>query len=111
MPRRKPSPSGLSTEAKKELAAYQRSYQAKLKIKLQADATVKDNLLLRQLNEKVTALFHKVHNIQVDQQKLQATIAEANRVWIAILQRPEDRLDAAAELARERGERIEKYKK
>lgn len=66
-------------------------------------------LLLQQTNEKVTALFHKVHNVQVELQTLQATIVEANRLWLAILERPEDRLDAAAELARERQARIEKF--
>lgn len=66
-------------------------------------------LLLQQTNEKVTALFHKIHNLQVEVAAALAASAKTNELLLRILERPEDRVDAAAELARERAARIEKY--
>lgn len=71
----------------------------------------KTDLCLRQTNEKVTTLFHKIHNLQVEVASLTSTIKAANVLWLAILERPEDRLDAAMVLAAERQERIERFKK
>lgn len=66
-------------------------------------------LLIQQTHEKVTALFHKIHNLQVECQTALAESRRTNALLLQILERPEDRVDAAAELARERAARIEKY--
>lgn len=65
----------------------------------------------KESDSKAQVAVIKIHNLQVEVQSLQRTIAEANRLWIAILQNPSDRLDASAELARERALRIEQFKK
>lgn len=109
MPRAKPKPTKLSPEARAELAAYQRDYQLRRRKKLQSDTPVKDNLLIRQLHEKVTALFHKIHNLQIECQTALVESRRTNDLLLRILERPEDRVDAAAELAREREQRIEKF--
>lgn len=66
-------------------------------------------LLLQQTNEKVTALFHKIHNLQIECQAALTESHRTNDLLLRILERPEDRVDAAAELARERDQRIKQY--
>lgn len=73
------------------------------------DQTEHLDIIIRKTYAQTTALFHKVNALQIEVQALQQTIAEANRLWLRILERPEDRVDAAAELARERAARIEKF--
>jgi hypothetical protein len=75
------------------------------------DQTEPLDITIRKTYAQTKALFIVVKNLQLEVQSLQQTIAEANRLWAAILQTPEDRVDAAAELAGERQLRIEKFKK
>lgn len=74
-----------------------------------SDQTDPLDITIRKTYAQTKALFIVVKNLQLEVQALQRTIAEANRLWLAILERPEDRVDAAAELARERAQRIEKF--
>lgn len=68
-------------------------------------------LLLLQTNEKLSALFHKVHNLQVEVADLTKTIKTANLLWVKVLESSTSRDDAAAAVAVERAERIQKYSK
>lgn len=69
------------------------------------------DITIRKTYAQTKALFIVVKNLQLEVQSLQQTIAEANRLWAAILQDPQSRMDASAELARERAQRIEQFKK
>ncbi len=85
-----------SPEHRAYVKGYQKGQQHQKPTK--TDANVKDTLLLRQTFEKLTALFAKVHALQVQVQELRAEQRKTLSVFLTLLGDTQTRGEAEAVL-------------